>query len=94
MAPSWCSAQECFQPAVIAVTLFAGSVVVDIGGVVVGDEAGRDVVAVESSAMVVSLAVVEVFVCDAAVSVEDVLSDPLLQLAASSARGINRLRVR
>ena len=63
-------------------------------GSVVDDEAGRDVVVIERSAMVVGLAVVEVFVCGAAVSAEDVLSDPLLQLAASSARGMNRLRAR
>ena len=79
----------------MAVALSAGSVVVDIGGVVVDDEADRDVVVVERSAMFnVGLVVVEVFVCDAAVSVEDLLSDPLLQLAASSARGINRLTER
>ena len=78
----------------MAVALFARSVVVDIGGVVVDDEAGRDVVVIERSAMVVGLVVVEVFVCGAAVSAEDVLSDPLLQLAASSARGMNRLRAR
>ena len=68
MVPFWRSAQEWLLPAVSAVALFARSVVVDIGGVVVDDEAGRDVV------------------------VEDVLSDTLLQLAASSARGMNRLR--
>ena len=79
----------------MAVTLFAGSAVVDIGGVVVDDEAGRDVVVVERSAMVVvGLVVVEVFACEATVSAEDVLSDPLLQLATSSARGINRLRAK
>ena len=60
MVPFWRSAQEWLLPAVMAVALFAGSMVVDIWGVVVG--------------------------------VEDVLSDSLLQLAASSARGINRLR--
>ena len=78
----------------MAVTLFAGSAVVDIGGVVVDDEAGRDVVVVERSATVIGLVVVEVFACEATVSAEDVLSDPLLQLAASSARGINRLRAK
>ena len=39
-------------------------------------------------------AVVEVLVCGAAVSSEDVLSESLPQLAASSARGISRQRAR
>ena len=39
-------------------------------------------------------AVVEVLVCGAAVSAEDVLSESLPQLAASNASGISRLRAR
>lgn len=39
-------------------------------------------------------AVVVVLVCSATVAVEDVLSESLPQLAASSARGINRLRAK